>query len=340
MATFRFVIILILIGIPRIAASQEVSLEKLKSQRTRQLCIHYLDGYLSLTQEQHIALEELLERDWTKNMNTRSRILLWAGYNSGLQVFQLLKPSDLEAILSEDQVLQFESLGEHGLNQSEQLDYLQGLVDAPVDPIKASLDRAVILELQRIEKLLDLNEEQVRILRIAAKGTATKILAERRKLREQLAEGNQRILRGLKWVKVAVEGPTFRIREVGTWNQTLKKVLTEQQYSILLVDQAAQSYSSSKVSSHSITMSYFHNHKISLDEYRNFTKLIENGIADAQKAGQANRHGSMAFDAVDVLADLDDERIKESISAESWNAIKPTLDRIRSMRDDDLQEGR
>ena len=336
MTPIRFVIILIVICIPLNAASQEASFEELKSQRTRQLCVHYLDGYVCLTQEQHVALEELLKGKWTVRMNSGARSLFWSGYNSATEVFGTLKYSELKEILSKDQLLQFESLRKHGLNQTEQLKYLRGTSEASVDPIKTTLDRAIVLEVQRMKKLVDLNDSQVRVLRVASKGAATRVLAERQEFRELLSE-RKNMPRGFNWVKVAVEGPAFRIQKVGIWNSAVKKMLTEQQYSIFLEDQNARSEVSSKVSTHSLAMSYFHNKKISLDEYQRFTRLVEDGIKEAQEARQVKRGGSMAFDVVDILINLDDERIKKSLTPDSWNVVKPILDRIRSSRDDDLE---
>lgn len=336
MAQFRILIFSILIIISRQAVSQELSYGELKSQRTRRLCVHYLDGYLCLSQEQHRELEELLQKKWTSGMDSCARGLLWVGYRAGHKVFNSLRSSELEGILSEDQVRQFESLSETALNQSDQLDYLRGWLATPSDPITPSLTQAISLELQRLEKLLDLDADQVRVLRIAAKGAAKNVLDERQKWRRQLIDG-ERNLEDSEWCKVAVECPVFRIRESEVWNRAMKKVLTEQQFAIHLEDKTAQSIVSTRVSAHSMTMCYFHNTKISQNEYQRFTKLIEDGIAKAQLSGQINHHGSLAFDGIEVLIELEDEQIRATLTAENWGKLKPTIERVRDRRANNRQ---
>lgn len=314
-------------------ASQEVEFEELKSQHSRQMVVHFMDGFLCLSKKQHLAMEELLEKNWNKGMQSSSRMLIWVGYDSGDKIFSKLKPADLEDILSLDQIRQFESFRERALGQSEQLSYLRGLSEVDEDPMKAPLERATQLEIQRLQQLLELNEKQLSMLRVAAKGTMKQALAERQKLQEKLGGGNLDALNGSSWVKTAVEGPAFRIQRLSVWNSTLKKLLTKEQYSIFLEERAFKSMISSRVSSHSIALSYFHNKEISLDQYQRFTALIEAGIADAQEAGQFKDHCSMSFDVLYVLMDLDDESIIEAVHPEGWEVVGPILERLRASRE-------
>lgn len=332
MARIRLFAVLILMCLLSNATAQEMSFEELKAQRTREVCIHYLDGYLCLSQEQHIALDDILKENWKPDSGSTARVLLWGGYNSSLDVFLTLKKSNLEDTLSEEQLQQFESLDEVGLVQSRQADYLRRRTNPEVDPIKPSLDHAIELELKRMEKLLQLDAEQLRLLRVAAKGAAKQIFAERANWREKIAT-DERVARGADWVKVAVESPAFRIRESEVWITTLKKVLSEKQFTTHLNDQATQSKVAARASVHSIVMTYFHRKKISREDYENFTKMLEDEIANAMDAGIVEKHGSIAFDAVGVLVELEDEQIKKTLSEESWQIVKPILENIRATRE-------
>lgn len=339
MTPIRFLIVLLAVSIPAYANSQEADVEKLKFKYTTRICVHYLDSYLSLNQKQQVALGELLKRKWTPVEISNSLMLFWSGYDSGKKVFESLKDADLKRILSDEQLLQWESMRENSLSKAEQIKYLRGLAKASVDPIKAFLDQATVLEVQRLSKLLGLDEKQALKLRVAAKGAIKEVLAQRQDYLDRLTDGDLNIVeaRGFVLDKVAVEGPVFRIQKMKLWNATLENVLTEQQYAIHLNDQTARSLASKRISSHWLALSYFHKRDKSVDDYRTFTELIENGIAEAQEGGQIEHHGSMIFEVVEVFMNLDDERIQKSVTPDTWRKITPILDRLRKRNRNDQE---
>ena len=337
MTKFRLLLLLFLIALPASVYSQEVNLDEIKAQRTRQLCVYFLDGYLCLSQEQHIAMEEELKRIWTKRMTKKGRMLLWAGYGTATDVFGLIDVTALGEILTDDQIRQFESLEEHGLSQSDRFSQLLDGKEIEVDPIKPTLTLAVELELQRTKKLLDLDAKQVRMLRVAAKGAAENVLNERQKLKDT-SQPFQAPFVGNHRVRVAVEGPAFRIRESDLWNRTLNKVLSDEQLAILIEDQTAQAKVSASICAHSLAMAYFNDIKASKDEYVNFLSLVEGEIAKAQEAGKVSQHGAVAFHAVEVLIDIDDEQFMQAVTTETWDLMKPKVDRVRAIRDNNQDD--
>lgn len=328
--------VLLSCSIPSVVCAQDDSFRELKIQRSVQLCVYFLDGYLGLSEEQHLAMEELLRRSWSKNEGVITDLVLWVGYDSGDKLYEAFPRDKLEDVLTKDQLRQFETLIEHGLEQTDQLAYLRGTTGALVDPIDPVLSNAIQIEVARLNRLVQLKEKQLRVLRVAAKGAAKEVLAERQEYRERITEGGLGGLQGFEWVQVAVMGPVFRIQKTKTWNKAIKKVLTEEQFEVFLEDLSRRTAVASKVCSHSLAMSYLDRIEISEEEYLQFTKLIEDGIEEAIQTGNTIYPGPLAFEVVNVVLDLDDEHIRDAISPKCFEVVQPLLARLRATRDRNL----
>ena len=54
----------------------------------------------------------------------------------------------------------------------------------------------------------------------------------------------------------------------------------------------------------------------------------------ARASRRSNRTiGSVDFDVIGILAELEEDQIKETLTTESWEEIKPILDRVRAIGD-------
>ena len=333
------IVIILLAGITQVVDAQEKSdeLVKIQSQQARSICVYFFDSYLSLTAEQADSVQSLLEESWESDFNQSASYMIYNGMSVADECFEGIDSKKLQNILTPKQYEMFEMLPNQPVDLSGQLNWMGGM-DADgveededaTDPIVPLLRTVSEMELDRLEKLLSLDETQKRKLSIAAKGACREIAKRREELRERHGGDLPGLLQIPDNLRVLMEGPLYQLTKSKVWMKSVEKTLAPEQLETFAADQLIKYRRSQNAAAFTIVVGYEDSSKpFTQEEYKGFTDLIKKYLRKEYENETNTPTSSVYFEAFTVLLKIDDEELKSCLSEDSFERVRLILEQAR-----------
>lgn len=329
----------LLVGFVHLVNGQDKSDEllEIQSQQARSICVYFVDSHLSLTAEQADSVQNLLEKNWEDEFNQSASYMVYNGIRSADECFKGINQTKLQEILDPKQYEIYDGLATQRIDLSAQINWMDGMNAAGMiedkdatDPIIPHLRSISELELDRLEKLLSLDETQKRKLSIAAKGASREILKRRAELRERHEGDLPGLLQGPNNLQILMEGPLYQLTKSKVWTKSVEKTLTPEQLETFTSDRLLKNRRSINAAVFTIVLGYEDStNPFTRNEYQGFSDLIEKYLRQEFEDETELPDSSVYFEAFKVVLKIEDEELKACLSDESFQRVHQVLEQAR-----------
>ncbi len=349
---FRFLIISLVFASAWSVWGQENeddTVGELQCKHGRSVCIYFLDGYLCLSPEQSNALDEALKENWIEDRTKSLTYFIYNDYSAASALFESIEEDKLAEILNDVQKERFDNLANDTLSLSNMLNLIVENLRDDGDPITPNLRAVSELEVNRLSKLLELNEKQKKRLIIGAKGASQEVVNQRIALFEDAGNDVNQLYEKMISLKILMEPPLYQLTKTKIWKKSIKQALTEKQRETYQNDRLIRHLRSVKAGAFSLVLGYQNSEdEFDLDEYLDMIQLVEKTVASKIESGTLNLETSTYFETCSIFIELEEEDLSNILSGKKLTqvvtALKAARERTEKLdaeadQDDDTESG-
>lgn len=286
----------------------------------------FLDNQLCLSQQQVDRLQTIYSENWDSGFNEQVGAMVINGMIFGRAAIDLVSEEEFEKTLTEKQLEVFKSLNQSSnFMMALQMGAMGGDDDGVnLEAVRTQCDDALDLKIAEYEALVGLTEKQKKMLGVARKGAASRVVDRLGEMFKKANENLNMIGMDLEVMDALMEPVVSQCTRESAWQKTLQKVFDEDQLEkVNARENARREMAIDQVVNYMIFSMIQTTNELGLN-YEQHVKLVE-----LVKSKLGDKHHSYFGVAIGIFK-ASDEEFQEILTDEQWSTFEPMIESQRA----------